>query len=196
MSQILHLADPRLNMVDLEFPGETTAGDIGVSRFLGQIGAAQIFRNSEVKYNSSIGTLYGGRYQLVKTKAASTIAPAKGLIAFWVAGETYADFIVSPDIPTGNSLVAGIYLSAPTKGQYCMIQTTGLSTVQGVSNFTKTTPAIGDIGSVATGALVDILADATAVTWATLRTNLGIYYELPVDNTLNLFHLQGIVQRD
>ena len=77
-----------------------------------------------------------------------------------------------------------------------MIQTSGLTTVQGVNDFTKTTPAIGDIGSVASNALVDILADGTAVDWQTLRTRLGIYYELPVDNTLNLFHLQGIVQRD
>lgn len=195
MSQILHLADPRLNMVDLEFPGETAVGDIGVSRFLGQVGAAQIFRESEVKFNSAIGTLHGGRYQLVLTKAASTIAPARGLIAFWNDGETISDFVVTPDIPAGDSLVAGIYLSAPTKGQYCIIQTSGLTTVQAVASITKGTPAIGDIGSVATLALVDILADATAVTWATLRTRLGIYYELPVDNSLNQFELTGAVQR-
>lgn len=195
MSQILHLADPRLNVVDLEFPGETAVGDIGVSRFLGQVGAAQIFTEAEVKFDSTIGTLHGGRYQLVLTKAASTIAPARGLIAFWNDGETISDFVVTPDIPAGSSLIAGIYLSAPTKGQYCIIQTTGLATVQAVASLTKGTPAIGDIGSVATGALVDILADATAVTWATLRTRLGIYYELPVDNTLNQLHLQGVVQR-
>lgn len=196
MSQILHLADPRLNMVDLEFPGETTAGDLGVSRFLGQVGAAQVFRNDEVKYNSTIGTLYGGRYQLVLTKSASTIAPARGLIAFWNDGETVGDFVVTPDIPAGNSLVAGIYLSAPTKGQYCMIQTSGLCSVQAVASITKGTPAIGDIGSVSTGAKVNILADATAVTWATLRTRLGIFYELPVNNLIKQFELQGALQRD
>ena len=196
MSQILHLADPRLNMVDLEFPGETSVGDLGVSRFRGQIGAAQIFRNGEVKFNSSIGTLFGGRYQLVLTKAASAIAPARGLIAFWPDGETYEDFVVTPDIPAGSALVAGIYISAPTKGQYCIIQTSGLASVQAVASLTKGTPAIGDIGSVATGAKVDILADATAVTWATLRTRLGIYYELPVNATINVMQLDALSQRD
>jgi hypothetical protein len=188
-NHIIHLADPRLNKVDLVYPGESTVGDVGLTNFRGQIGARMVFGKDEVKFDSTVGTLYGGIYQLVKTKAASTIAPARGLICFWDPASPH-DFIVTPDAPTGSADFAGVYLSAPTKGQYCVIQVAGIASVMGVASaLTKATGAVGDLLFAAALATVDNIADATALTAVEVRKIVGIAIEAPVAATIKLVRL-------
>ena len=187
-NQILHIVTGPLNTVDMEFPGETTVGDIGLTRFAGQLGAVVEFRDNNVPFDASIGTLFGGEYQLVQTVAGSTLAPAVGLVANWT---DLVNFVVSPDLPTQpGSASAGIYVSAPTKGNFCMIQVSGVATAL-CATLTET-GVIGDAMFVVTGAKVNNLADATAITAGNLNDYIGDAAELPVTATLNKLFLKGV----
>ena len=187
MGEILHVVTGPLNTVDMEYPGETTVGDIGLTRFAGQKGAIVKYRTNNVPYDSSIGTLYGGEYQLVQTIAGSTIAPAVGLVANW---NDLDDFVVTPDLPTQpGSAAAGVYISAPTKGNWCFIQISGVGTA--LCGTLTETGVIGDTMFVTTGAKVINLADATAITVGHLNDVLGTAAELPVTATLNKIHLDN-----
>jgi len=79
-----------------------------------------------------IGTLLGGVYMYVKTTAVTRVA-ARGGIAFFktadlgVAYNVYSDPDPSAAVPTH---IAGIYISAPTSGNFCWIQVAGAASVQ------------------------------------------------------------------
>jgi len=82
--------------------------------------------------DTSIGTLFGGVYQYVKTTAVTRPAQ-RGCVAFFktadlgVAYNVYSDPDPSAAVPTH---IAGIYISAPTSGNYCWIQVAGAASVQ------------------------------------------------------------------
>lgn len=189
-NRILFIDSGAFNTFNSTYPGEVTVDEIGASRYSGQIGAKIELRGDDVPQDTTVGTLYGGVYQLVKTKAGSTIQPAKGLLAFWDPTSSPNDFVVTPDIPTSSSLLAGVYLSAPTKGNYCIIQVKGLATVQCVDAI-DTTGAVGQRGYVATGAKVDNDADATDLTDAIERTVVGTFFEAPANAGLKRIFLTG-----
>lgn len=179
-----------LNAVDDEAAGGPVSG-VGEAQYQGQLGgelfltAAQAAKASD----TSAATLFAGIYRYIRTKAASTLTPARGIIAFWdVATAGLTDSVVTPDLPTGTSLIAGIYLNAITKtapGNFGFIQTSGIANVAGVGTYTKTTPAVGDRCFATTGALMDVLADATAITSLNDRTFIGIAEEVPTDGAIS-----------
>jgi hypothetical protein len=139
---------------------------------------------------TSIGTLYGGRYKYVQTKAGSTAAPARGLIAFYATAADLKARIVTPDVPTNTGCVAGVYISAPTKGEFCWIQTSGLASVKFTDSITRATPAAQDMVFVKSA---DNVADqeegATTVTVNLLARCLGIAAEAPVAGEIKLVEL-------
>ena len=119
--------------------------------------------------------LYAGDYQYVQFYASSSATAAQGCIVFWYQ-ITSGNWVVTPDAAaTDAGLVAGIALCNTGKGNYWWIQTRGIAQVKFKTSPTKTTPAIGDtvIVDLTPSNLADVLADATAVTWATSRYILG-----------------------
>lgn len=188
-SKILRITTGFLNTVDDEAAGGPVSG-VGEAQYQGQLGAwvsltaAQAAKRSD----TSVATLFAGVYRYVRTKTGSTISPARGLIAFWdtsVAGLT--DSVVTPDLPTRPSRIAGIYLNAITKtaGNFGFIQTEGIANVQGIGTYTKATPAAGDRCFVTTGAVMDVLADATAITSSNIVQAIGLAEETPTDGNIS-----------
>jgi len=100
--------------------------------------------------DTTVGTLYGGIYEYVITKSGSTAAPALGVPAFYLAADigattTGLNYEVTPDAnPTAAAatFLQGVYISAPTKGNQCWIQVSGIATVQYQATVTDT--AAGD----------------------------------------------------
>lgn len=123
-----------------------------------------------------IGTLYGGVYQCVQTLSTSTQANAIGQLVFWSNQTT---MIVTPDPPTPLMTFAGVLLNTVIKGNYCWICVAGsVNTLYGT--ITKGGGAVaGDlvIATSATTGKADVLADATAVTWASAATRIGRAFE-------------------
>lgn len=150
------------------------AGQVGGKLFLGAISAAALS-------DSAVGTLYGGIYQYVQFKSASTAANARGGLVVWSDRE---NFIVTPDVTaTTVSLVAGVAINAVTKGQYGFIQIAGKASILFKASTTKTTPAIGDLVIIdgATPSNVgDVLADATTLTSPLAKTIIGTAIAAPV----------------
>src|SRR6266446_3071285 len=75
--------------------------------------------------DTAVGTLYGGVYEYILSKAASTAAPAVGVPAFFLAADvtstTGLNYEVTPDAaPTAAipTFFQGVYINALTKGNY------------------------------------------------------------------------------
>jgi hypothetical protein len=146
---------------------------------------------------TATGTLRAGSYMRVKTKAASSAAPAKGIACFWdtQANNGFGNAIVTPDISaTLIGSVAGIYVDAPAKGNYCWIQIGGLATLQ--VRAAVTSGVAGNI-AVFTGLTTntfDGIADATDyfATAGAYKTLIGKWWETPASGALNLAFLLNI----
>jgi hypothetical protein len=122
--------------------------------------------------DTDIGTCYDGEYQYVQTKAASVAAPALGLVAFWTDQENY---IVTPDAPASSGCIAGVYLSAPTKGYFCVIQRGGRMNLKFKTPTTKATPAACDLIICDPGSnLADALVDGNNLTVLQAKNILGV----------------------
>lgn len=179
-----------LNSIDDAVIGGIANTLTGASYFGGQLGDRFTLSHAMALQCSdpAVGTLYGGKYQYVKTKAGSTAAPARGLIAFW---DDMDDYVVTPDAPTGTACIAGVYIGAPTKGQYCYIQTGGLASVKFAADITKATPASQDFVIVGAGTnLADVIEDATTLTSVEMRSALGNCSGVPTTNAINLVQLR------
>lgn len=196
--QTPQLASGYLNNENNTLVGKTaTGGPVNFinQSYLGQLGKILVIDDAEASKLSlsSVGTLRSGAYMLVKTKAGSSAAPARGIAAFWdtSANGGVAGAVVTPDMAATSSF-AGIYINAPTKGNYCWIQVRGLVTLQCRSSVTTTN--IGDI-AVFTGLTTntfDAIADATdyLITAGAYKQVVGQWYEAPANSGLKLAFLQ------
>lgn len=112
--------------------------------------------------DTSVGTLRAGWYAYVQTKSGSTAAPARGIPCVFATISDAGNYIVNPDISaTTEGLFAGVYISAPTKGYYCIIQVGGLCTIKYRATVTSTN--IGDTVQLLTAtATFDALGDAVS----------------------------------
>lgn len=172
-----------LNTVDEAIIGGV-GNPSGVSRYAGQLGVRFPLQTAEAlaASDTSVGTLFGGIYQYVLTKAASTLAPARGRFCFWdpaVAG----DYIVTPDDPGGTADVAGVYISAPTKGNHCIIQVEGWASVQCIASLTRT-EGVGDVLVIGTNSDVDNIDSNDAIDGDNINSIVAIAIDLPVDATI------------
>lgn len=174
--------EQQLNDIGTPYPGGLVAqfapGQKGLEVYLTDVEAQALTDNTK-----TITRLRNGWYQLVQSKAASTIQPAAGLAAFWDGSiDDLGNYIVTPD--NNNGIVVGYYLGTVTKGYYCWIQTHGV-VHRLFGTLTKGAAAIGDIVHTipATGK-ADVLADATAVTMANLQNVEGKALEAPASDTI------------
>lgn len=186
-SPIIRVSTGLLNTVN-DTVIANSAGISGASKFGGQLGKILWVGQSQIAqmYSSTVGTLYAGAYQYVKFNSGDT-APVVGQAAFWLDASAVGDFTVSTDSngnATSTPMVAGIFLSIPTAGNYCFIQIAGIATVKYKSGLTV---------SAATGAPVIVastgLADTNAGT--NVPNFIGTAWTLPVSNDKALVQLSS-----
>jgi len=175
----------KLNTVNDLSPGGALVAKTGTGYAPGQVGQRIYFSHEEVKYDSAIGTLYGGGFQYVKTDPAAQTSITRGRIAFWY---DMVNYIVTPDAVDGNH--AGVFLNTVTNGYYCYIQYSGKASLLFDAALAKTTPAVKDLvvqkSAANTG---DVVADATTVTGSILKRRMGVAYEAPVAGQIKLVEL-------
>jgi hypothetical protein len=154
--------------------------------------------NSEAAAASqtSVGTLYAGRYRRVQVDSGATAGNVKtgtiGLMPSLAAmiadgdslGKPTPNVVTSYDQSLGNS-VGGmrpvVFLNAITPGNYGYIQELGIATVLGKSGLTAT-PTVGDVIVSTTSGLVDDPTQSGSPTYALLKTVVGVAIDTPVSN--------------
>ena len=153
----------------------------GAADYPSQVGSRMVLGNDDVQIKNQT-TLFGGEYQYVQMYSSVTSTPAVGLIAFWQSDTSY---VVTTDEPTGVSDIAGVLVSAVTKGNYGWVQIEGKVNVAFRATIGKATPAIGDyvtcaaLGAGADNAKADVVADSTTYTTVIARHFLGIAVTAP-----------------
>jgi hypothetical protein len=129
--------------------------------------------------DTTVGTLLGGVYMYVKTTAVTRQA-VRGGIAFFKTADLGVQYAVYSDADPSTSVpthVAGVYLSAPTSGNYCWIQVAGAASVL---FDTLTSAADGTMVTVKISPVVASTADAGAVPTATVMAALlGVACGIP-----------------
>lgn len=188
----LYLVSGNLNNEDNAYQGGD-AGLAGVPGQLGQIFSATFTQALQLS-KTSVGTLYGGLYQVVKFKSTSTTAPARGGLCFWEApGTTYT---VTPDTTALlETNIAGVYVNAPTKGNYGIIQVGGLASVLFRSSVTDATA--GNIClQLTTTNTADAIADGTGTYISGgvkgIKNVIGSCYAAPANSTISTVLLKGL----
>lgn len=135
-SQIIRITSGLINQVNDPVPGlSETPGGTGLGQYAGQVGKWFDLDDAALRFNSSVGTVYGGRFQYVKLAAEATANPAVGQIVFWddnVAADQYQVTTVENASSTDNAVqIAGIVLSSTWGvGRYSFIQTVGMVNVK------------------------------------------------------------------
>jgi hypothetical protein len=147
--------------------------------------------------NTSIGTLYGGLYQYVRTKSNSTNTPTLGRLLFWDNTVNYNLYQTTPDEVTGQK--AGFSINTLTKGYSWWMQICGIvnaryrATITGTPTVGRGVFALmGGAGS-DSGTLEQLVGASTTVTTGgannvgvdTLMANYaGVAIELPTNGGL------------
>lgn len=171
-------------------------GDAGLAGVPGQLGQvyAATFADALRLSKTSIGTLYGGLYQVVKFKSTSSTAPARGGLCFWEApGTTYT---VTPDTSAVlETNIAGVYVNAPTKGNYGIIQVGGLASVLFRASVTSN-QASDIVVQLTTTNTADAIADATG-SWISggvkgLKNIIGSAFAAPSNGAISTVLLKGL----
>ena len=152
LSQIVRITTGRLNTVNDTFIGGE--GKIGsISRFAGQLGKCVWFAPDQITgmFDSSVGTLYGGRYRYVRMRDGDDDSPAVGVgqLLFWdttlTNWQTLYQVTRDENLSSVDNavMIAGIYLGGFTGGKYGFIQDLGMVPVR----FRSVLTTAGAIGS-------------------------------------------------
>lgn len=161
----------KLNLVNDAVCGGASSQGTGATLYGGILGIEVELTDTQVYYDSDVGTLLGGRYQYVQINANGTASPARGLAAFWDDPDTW---LVSADAGDGN--FAGVFLNAVDLGHFGWIQKSGKATCLFAVG---QTPAVKLIVCTTSGAnTFDALADGTAITTTNLKLWVGRCKEL------------------
>lgn len=197
--QIFRSTRPAFNDVNDVYPAQSTPTASGsLTQYAEQLGARVWLDGSAlgVKYDSAIGTLYGGEYQYVQFFNGTT-APAVGLPTAWAwdqANTAFESYIVTCDMNSAlrTGRFAGFCLNAVTKGQYGWIQVSGKCTGL-TGTLTAATPADGDMLIIASATgLVDDLTQTTQPTMAQLKAAIGTAIGAPTSAALVLILVRKI----
>jgi hypothetical protein len=148
----------------------------------------------------SVGTLYGGLYQYVRTPSGSTATPTRGRAAFWDTSVANSQFQVTPDESgtEGAGLFAGVFINTLTKGYNWWIQQAGKVTVQFRATLTGIPAAGCPVFVAGAGAGVDVgefdvLNGAGNPTFTQvanmMRDYVGVAGAAPADDTASLVNL-------
>ena len=187
MSLNLNCLTPRLttgylNTQNDAYPGMSVAGTgANINQYLGQMGQElQLnYESAAALSYTTTGTLYAGKYQYVKFKAGSS--PARGLALYW---DDRANYVVTTVTPSGDANFAGICIMANTAGNYGWMQTEGDAVCQFKATLTKSAVAGDAVILTTTANTFDVLADATNVTWGTIKLMVGTAIEDPTNGGL------------
>lgn len=127
-------------------PGMSVVSGTGQATYSGNVGARVALDSASIRYNSTVGTLYGGIYQYVYM-TYTTQQPARGQLVFWdlsVSDQLYqvnGDAKPTTAIPT---LIAGVVIQTTvTKNTYAWMQIAGRASVLFNSTVTLTTAGYG-----------------------------------------------------
>lgn len=151
-SPIIRVTTGRLNTVN-----DAVAGGVesigGRGRFTGQLGKHLWVGPDSIEnmHDSSIGTLYGGRYRYVRMRAGDADSPvtAVGQILFWdttlTNWQTRYQVTREADLSSADNaiMIAGVYLGGFDTDNYGFIQDLGMVPVL----FRAVLTAAGAIGS-------------------------------------------------
>jgi hypothetical protein len=164
----------KLNDTDITFPTSLNLETNGVNPFRGMLGEEfEYDEPTALKLsNTAKSTLFSCLLKLVRFHPTSTASNLAGRLVFW---SDKNNFVVTPDA-TATSVFAGVAVNAMTKGNIGFIVVAGECEALFVDPLTKATPVVNNraIVSIAGGvAALDVLADATGVTWGTLQTNIA-----------------------
>lgn len=190
MFQIIEqLSNGHVNDINDPVAGGTVASNAQGTLYPGQVGKYIYFTNGNVRYKTNL--CYGGWYQYVQTKSASTAAPARGVAACWYAAANTGDnnflsYIVTPDVEATNqgTPVAGVFLNAPTKGNYTLIGVRGVMAVQYAASVTSKAIGLPIFLTDTTHGTFDTIATGTTVTGGLLARWCGIVKDIPTDGGL------------
>lgn len=138
-SPIIRVSTGRLNTVNDGLIGGVSGSASGFSKYAGQLGKTVWFNTDQIgnMFDSSIGTLYMGRYRYVRMRAADDDSPvtAVGQILYWdtVVASWESAYQVTRDSNLSSVdegvMIAGIYLGGFTGGNYGFIQDLGEASV-------------------------------------------------------------------
>jgi hypothetical protein len=191
----------KLNDVDIEYSAtrDVTLGPEFISGSLGDI--IKCDTAFAQRHQRAGTTLFGAEYMLVRTKSNSTAALLAGRPVFWGSEADLDACIVTPDA-AADALFAGVAINVPaTKGNVVLIVVAG--DVDGLIKGVITDAGDADLGDVYTldisggVATFDILANATAVTWATMKQIAAKRIEIPTAGQLARMQLNpyAVVRR-
>lgn len=173
-----------------------------VSKLSGQLGKSITLDDSNLIYDSTMGTVYGGQFRYVRLAAAAT-AVVVGQIVFWdisVADNLYQVTTSEAGTVPGAQFRAGIVLNSGwTAGYYSYIQELGPTYIKFRAALTQAPAGVGvavycaAAGAGADNGFADTLDSANPATFsdAGLLDNryLGAAIELPTNGGLKLVNL-------
>ncbi len=197
-SPIIRVSTGRLSTVNGALIGGVSGNAAGFSKYAGQLGKTVWFNTDQMPsmFDSTVGTLYMGRYRYVRMRDGDDDSPAVaiGQILYWdtVVANWESAYQVTRDSNLSSVdegvMIAGIYLGTLTGGNYGFIQDLGEASVL----FRASLTVAGAIGSrvydAGAGAGVDegladvLTADATSLINAHY---LGAAVNAPVAATLS-----------
>lgn len=137
----------------------TAPANIGAQQYLQNMPGDRILLNAVDALaisNNAVGNLYTGAYRYVATRNNSTSSPVRGCGAFWdptatgtgnnisttAADATYQVTSDGNAANYTNTLLAGVFINAITKGNFGWIQESGKASLKFIAALTGT-PAIG-----------------------------------------------------
>lgn len=146
---------------------------------------------------TSVGTLYGGMYQLVHVNASATAANVgQGKTAFFLDGTSAAGAKIY-DVTDGANFtaigqIAGVFLNSITPGNYGFIQVHGKTTVKYIATVTATTAGSAVIPS-GTAGLWDAPTQSGNPTFLQINQILGVSISNPANGALGTVQM-GILR--
>lgn len=207
-SPIVRMTTGLINTVNDSVIGGV-AGISGTSKFAGQLGAPVWLDDAALFFDSSVGTVYGGRFRYVRLAAAAS-AVVRGQLVFWdisVADNLFQVTTVESGSVPGAQLRAGVVLNPSwSAGNYGFIQDVGPTYLKFRAALTQVPAGVGvavyaaAAGAGADNGLADVLnsADPTTFSDVGLLQNryLGSAIELPTNGgvklvNLNLMNVRG-----
>lgn len=206
MQQIDRLVSSQLNYGTGDAaPGMSVVSGTGQATYSGNVGSRVALDSASIRYNSTVGTLYGGIYQYVYM-TYTTQQPARGQLVFWdlsVSDQLYqvnGDAKPSTSVPT---LVAGVVIQTTvTKNTYAWMQIAGRASVL-FDSASLTSAAAGNPVSAKISATTPSTADVGFFpsTYAQGTANIGsaavigIAETLPATSTISIVQLIGTLLR-
>ena len=200
LSQIQRMNGP-INDVNDQVVGQQPAFGTSttVSKVSGQLGKVIALDDSEVIFDSAIGTVYGGKFQYVRLSSGST-TPALGQLVFWdvtVAPNLYQVTTLETGTTPGAQFMAGVVLNpAWTAAYYSYIQILGLVDVKFRAALSHAPAGVGvavyaaAAGAGADNGLADTIDTADPATFSDVKLManryLGTAWELPVSGSTTL----------